>query len=102
MCSGAAPAVCFAGCLGGLDARETGYELSQPKFELSSLLIALTDGDSGLMGLPIKEASVASNLVLVNMGKLFFFVEDKYSRPSHVNSLKSHADLPNHFRVYWG
>ena len=38
-CSAAAPAVCFKGRVAGPDATETGNELSQLKFQFSSLLI---------------------------------------------------------------
>ena len=41
-CSTSALAVCFEGRLAGPDATETGNELSQPKFELTRLLVALT------------------------------------------------------------
>ena len=37
LCSAAASAVCFEGHMAGLDATETGKELSQPQFEFTSL-----------------------------------------------------------------
>ena len=40
LCSAAALVVCFEGRLAGLDATETGNELSQPTFELTSLSIS--------------------------------------------------------------
>ena len=39
LCSTAASYVCFVGRVAGLDATETGNELSQPKFELTSLTV---------------------------------------------------------------
>ena len=38
LCSAAALAVCFEGRVAGLEATETGNEISQPKFELARLL----------------------------------------------------------------
>ena len=39
LCSAATSAVCFEGRTAVLDATETGNELSQPKFEFTSLLL---------------------------------------------------------------
>ena len=39
LCSAAALAVSFEGCMSGLNATETGSELSQPKFQFTSLML---------------------------------------------------------------
>ena len=39
LCSTAAPAVCFKGCVAGVDATETRNEFSQLKFQFTSLLL---------------------------------------------------------------
>ena len=39
LCSATALAVCFKGGVAGLDAKETGNKLYQPKFEFTSLVL---------------------------------------------------------------
>ena len=41
LCSTAASALSFEGCVAGLDATETGNELSQPTLELISLMMCV-------------------------------------------------------------
>ena len=55
LCSAAASAVCFEGCLAGPDATVTGNERSQPKFEFTSLLIshAIALNDTRFLSLPM-------------------------------------------------
>ena len=54
-CSAAAKAVCFKGRVAGLDAIETGHELSQPIFELTSLFV--TERGKGTEWSVVKKSS---------------------------------------------
>ena len=44
LCSAAVSAVCFEGRMAGVDATETGNELSQTKFEFTSLILCQSLG----------------------------------------------------------